>query len=337
MNVAEWSDKMKISIIVPIYNVQDYIEDCLNSIQQDLDGNELEVLCIDDCGSDNSIQIVESYKEHNPILPIDIIHKEKNAGLSEARNTGIRKANGDYILLLDSDDMLEKDCLKKIFHILKKENVDILECSVRDKIETKYPIIKCKSHSSEIKTATGDEFLKFKQEHDEYMPMSCIRIYRREFLIKTNLFTPGIFFEDEEFTPRILLQAGDCMSRNIPFYIYRRRENSITTNIQKNSKWIDDYVFIAEEQILLAKKNPHSLSYNIIINSASNLITSLIKNIVFYKLDKESEKKAFNMIRNKKLYNIPLASKSTSIKVQGYLMMNPNIFKYIYLTLKRMC
>ncbi|MCG4662734.1 glycosyltransferase [[Clostridium] innocuum] len=326
---------MKLSIIIPVYNVEQYVLECLDSIyKQKIDMNEFEVLCIDDRGTDKSIDKINNYIASQDISNCRVIKRNKNGGLSAARNEGINAAKGDYIMLLDSDDMLEEESLQSILNYLDGD-VEILECSIMDKIETDLPILACNTNISNFEVSTGDEFYAKKQELKEYMPMSCIRIYKTKFIKETELFTIGIFFEDEEFTPRILMNAKKCISRNIPFYIYRRRDNSITTNIQKSNKWIDDYIFIAKRQLTLAETYSNSKSYNYLIDSASNLITSLLKNVIFYNLSDECLDIIVNKIRNEKLYLITKKSKSLNIRIQGLLLKHPRMFIQLYKILKR--
>lgn len=112
---------MKVSIIVPIYNVEQYIEECLNSIyNQEL--ADFEVLCIDDKGNDKSIEKVRKFVSINNITNLKIIEHNENKGVSEARNTGIKNAKGKYICFLDSDDMLIKGGLKQLIEQAEKND-----------------------------------------------------------------------------------------------------------------------------------------------------------------------------------------------------------------------
>ena len=110
--------KIKVSVIVPIYNTEKYVVECLESIvNQTL--KEIEIICIDDGSTDNSIEIVKCYSN------IKIIH-QKHSGLSIARNTGMQNANGEYIYFCDSDDVLEANALEELYNYSKKNNLDML-------------------------------------------------------------------------------------------------------------------------------------------------------------------------------------------------------------------
>ena len=119
---------MKLSIIIPVYNVEKYIIDCLDSIyQSEADLNQVEVLCIDDKGNDNSIKLIKEYVKSNKISNLTILYHQQNKGLSEARNTGISQATGKYICFLDSDDMIEMSKLEKMVDKAIAQDLDILE------------------------------------------------------------------------------------------------------------------------------------------------------------------------------------------------------------------
>ena len=103
---------MKVSIIIPIYNVAKYVTACLNSVFNQT-YKDLEVILIDDCGQDNSMEIVHNFVESHPQpFPIRILYHKQNRGLSAARNTGISAAEGDFIYFLDSDDTIASNCIE---------------------------------------------------------------------------------------------------------------------------------------------------------------------------------------------------------------------------------
>ena len=115
----------KVSVIVPVYNVEGYIEKCLETlVNQTL--KEIEIIIVNDGSKDRSIQIINKFKEQ---YPEKIVYLEKeNGGLSSARNFGIPHATGEYIAFLDSDDYVVKDMYQKMYEIAKKENSDMVEC-----------------------------------------------------------------------------------------------------------------------------------------------------------------------------------------------------------------
>ena len=126
---------MKISIIVPVYNVELYIKECFESIAAQTYKGEIECIFVDDCGQDDSVAILEKLiaEYHGPIQ-FSIVHHEHNKGLSGARNTGIRKAKGDYLYFLDSDDTITPDCIEKLVMLVEKyPGVEMVQGSTKSK------------------------------------------------------------------------------------------------------------------------------------------------------------------------------------------------------------
>ena len=114
---------MKVSVIIPVFNVEKYIDKCLDSIvNQTL--VDIEIICIDDCGTDNSIRIVENYALKDE--RITIIYNSKNRGLSTSRNLGLQIAQGKYVYFLDSDDYLEENALEDLYNISEKNQTEVL-------------------------------------------------------------------------------------------------------------------------------------------------------------------------------------------------------------------
>ena len=153
---------MQVSIIVPVYNVEKYIIECLESaIKQGL--KTYEIICIDDCGTDNSVNLIKNFiNEKNLQDVIKIIKHDVNSGLSVARNTGIDAARGDYIFFLDSDDLLKKNTLSKMYDIANKENLDLLEGGVSEFFETDYNIsLGIQKDLKEIEVMKGAEYLAY--------------------------------------------------------------------------------------------------------------------------------------------------------------------------------
>lgn len=111
---------MKLSFIVPVYNLEDYIEECIMSLlNQDLSHSEYEILCINDSSTDSSLEILKRLaKEHTNIIIIN----QENQGVSAARNNGIKNAKGEYIWFVDGDDLIARNCLKFMLHLWMKKN-----------------------------------------------------------------------------------------------------------------------------------------------------------------------------------------------------------------------
>lgn len=213
---------VKISIIIPIYNVEQYLKKCLESIlAQTLD--DIEVILVNDGSTDKSLDICNQYKLKDP--RIKVIDK-KNGGLSDARNKGIQIAEGEYIAFLDSDDWVEPNFYKYLWELAQKEKADIAQC---DYIEAYHDetIISFKTPIKEC-TYTGTESLHLLYGN-EYVRtvIACSKIYKRS-LFEEIQFPIGKIHEDEFTTYKLLHKAGRVTDSNIKMYYYRQRENSIT-------------------------------------------------------------------------------------------------------------
>ena len=223
----------KLSIIVPVYNVEKYIKACLESIfLQGLSDDEFEVIIVNDGTKDKSMIIIaDLIKEHNNVTIVN----QQNIGLSMARNNGMEKATGDYILFVDSDDMLVEGSLSFFFKNEHPLNAELIVASFQRMTDEEIKRTKEDTKSNYyIKRTTGSELLI-----NHLNPRECYvwrTFYKREFLIHNQIkFIPNICFEDIPFTHECYLKAGNCLISNKPIYIYRIRNASITTALTKKT------------------------------------------------------------------------------------------------------
>jgi len=265
---------MKFSIIIPVYNVENYLEQCLNSVLNQTFA-DYEVVCVNDGSTDGSLEILNNFAEKNSRFQII---DQKNGGLSDARNTGIKAAKGDYIFLLDSDDWITENALE----ILNKniENQDFIvfngERFFEDgTIETPDKGI------SEQKLAGWEYYNKYAlQSRKFHFVCTVLRIYRREFLIENKLFfKKGIYHEDNLFTPICCYCAENVKVISDVLYAYRIREGSITQTPSKQR--IFDIISIAN--ILSEFFIPKNIDKSIIYREIAGMYFSVFmppKNIV---------------------------------------------------------
>lgn len=224
---------MKLSIIVPVYGVEKYIEQCIASLLTP-GCNDYEIIVVNDGTKDKSIEIVEqSFTDPR----IRIIHKE-NGGLSSARNLGIREAQGEYVWFFDSDDWAETQHLTDV--ISQLNNIDCLYFNVyyRD-YEYSGEVSVCKIKTE---TTTAKELYC----SNNYLQPAPFYIYRREVLVKNNqYFTEGILHEDALFTPIALTYCKKVICFNQPVYHYRQRSGSITKTV--SPKRLQDLMYVISE------------------------------------------------------------------------------------------
>jgi len=214
-----------LSIIVPVYNVQDYIRQCIESLFcQDLDDNCFEIIIINDGSTDRSMEMIEDIVGcHNNITIIN----QENQGLSMARNNGIALARGEYLLMPDSDDLLLKNTLKPLLKKALETKVDLL---VADYIAISDNEMKKNIPIQQPETITIETTGKKLFADIHHINNVWRTIYRKDFLIENNIsFIPGIYFEDVPFTNKCYLYAHKCIKTNVLLYIYRKRDASITS------------------------------------------------------------------------------------------------------------
>lgn len=239
---------VKLSIIVPVYNVSKYLSKCLDSLVcQDIDNEDYEIIVVNDGSTDDSGEIAKMYAgKYSNIILIS----QENQGLSGARNAGIKAAKGKYIQFVDSDDYLEPDVEKALIEKMENENLDILRFNyqnVNDSYEVFIPYKDYKPFVDYRDEITDG--LTFLTDRLGYACYAVQFIIRSEILKKEeNLFKRGIYFEDTEWTPRILTQAGRVTSVDTVVYNYLLRDGSISRSINsdKKRKVVEDKLKLVE-------------------------------------------------------------------------------------------
>ena len=218
---------MILSIIVPVYNVEMYLNRCLNSIII-ADTSKIEVIVVNDGSTDQSAQICDDYaKDHSYVK---VIHK-RNGGLSSARNEGLKYATGDYVAFLDSDDMVAPNFTKDMLYLINKFHPDLID----------FPY--CEEHILNQFTIKGNQAVKSytQKKFIEHLLANgtgsqvCFRIYRRS--IFNDIFFPEKRYYEDMFTFwRVLLKTESIISVNYTYYIYNMSNlKSITKEISVQS------------------------------------------------------------------------------------------------------
>lgn len=232
---------MKFSVVIPIYNVEHYLEDCLNSVL-DQTFEDWEAVCVNDGSTDGSAALLEKYAKRDPRF---VILTQKNGGLSAARNTGIKAAKGDYVFFLDSDDWLEPNALETISEFLNGE--DMLCFSGRRYFE----VTKTFNPADQLKETTYETGMAYYNDNallhrDFAFVCVVLRAYKRSLFMDNGLrFKEGIYHEDNLFTPIACYYAKSVRVINACLYDYRIRANSITDGNQEKRIW--NMLLIANE------------------------------------------------------------------------------------------
>lgn len=242
---------MRLSVVVPVYNVESYLRKCIDSLlNQDLTEDEYEIILVDDGSTDRGGAICDEYASRHPY--VFALH-QPNGGLSAARNTGIDVARGNYVMFVDSDDYLAPNVLKALVDKVEAEDLDALRfnyLNVNERYEEFEPNKVSKpfmDYRDEI--CDGPTFLV------ERLGFGC---YAWQFLVRRELlngcrFSIGIFFEDTDWTPRMLLKASRVTSTDQIVYNYLQRQGSITQSVdeKKKRKAIDDKLFLIDTMKML--------------------------------------------------------------------------------------
>ena len=221
-----------ISIIVPIYKVEDTLDKCVKSLMQQT-YKDIEIILVDDGSPDRCPEICDKYAKLDN--RIKVIHKE-NGGLSDARNTGLRAASGYYIMYVDSDDYLETDACKRLLDSMQPD-VDFVVGAIRQVRGQKIIYQRHTNLISEKKYSSKVFVIKSIQKNEWFAP-AVLNLYKRNFLLSNQLFFKiGYYYEDMEILLRLYLSAKNIVYVDYPFYNYIIRENSImTSNITEKKR-----------------------------------------------------------------------------------------------------
>ena len=286
----------KLSIIVPIYNVEQYLRKCVESLlTQDLSPAEYEIILVDDGSTDGCPAICDEYAQalhpsggSRKGANIKVIH-QPNGGLSAARNTGIMAAKGDYVCFVDSDDYWEPNVLGGLMAQVERDDLDVLRFKWQNVrvvsglvdermsglVDERYEVFnpnksdpyRLEDYSSDV--TTGVDFLNTRFGYACYAVQFIVRrsllvgsslnAKRSSLNVPSILFTPNLHFEDTDWTPRMLLAAQRVASTDTMVYDYLVREGSITkvgADLDKKRRNIEDSMLIVERFNNLSEQHP---------------------------------------------------------------------------------
>lgn len=260
----------KVSIIIPIYNVASFVEECLMSALSQTYSN-IEYIIVDDCGTDNSIELVSTIvSKSNRRTSIKIVSHNRNLGLSEARNTGIWNSTGDYLYFLDSDDYITPNAIELMVAFVEKYSPDFVIANMKlfgndkniDFLHTKEDVIE-----------TNISIALAYSESKWYM-MACNKLISREFILENNMFFyPRIYHEDELWSLKLALFANTMAICHEYTYFYRINSSSITGHISE--KHIRDLCVVIDESMRLLSENQNICLYSRVRTLYLKVLTNL--------------------------------------------------------------
>jgi len=244
----------KVSVIIPCYNSEKYIDDCLKSLFSQT-FKDFEIICVNDGSKDGTLEILKKYD-------VKIIEQE-NLGVAAAKNRGLKAAEGEYVTFLDSDDWVNEKYLEKLYSAIKSNNCDIAVSSmIRKRVNSE----KYRLYFSEEKVYSN---LQEKLDVCE-IPKCCYicgKLFKRS-LIQNEPLKEGVYFEDVLWTPYILKKAEKIIVVPDAYYYYRVNNNSIVKSVQSVQKQHDSFFaktkiveFYKENNLKLSKKNQNLTKY----------------------------------------------------------------------------
>lgn len=244
-------DNVNVSIIVPVYNVEEYLDECMTSlVNQSL--KEIEIICVNDGSTDNSLKILEEYAEKDSRIKIFTI---ENSGLSQARNFGIKHAKGEYIGFVDSDDYINETMFEKLYISCKQNDLDISMCQISLFDDETGEV------NNDLDYYNLKVFRKLDKEvfnSDDTTEFTCnivVNVYNklyRKSLLEDNsiIFPPNLIFEDELFFMKSYLLAQRISIVNEFLYYYRLNRKGSITYLEKENNYVDMvYIYKKEREI----------------------------------------------------------------------------------------
>lgn len=319
----------RLSLIIPLFNAEPFLSRCLDSIiNQDLSYQEFEVIIVNDGSTDNSLEVAYQYKTANS--NIDIFSIEKT-GVGAARNFGINKAIGKYLLFVDADDYVFPNSLADILKIMETQDLDVLRFNYENITEKGIVIPKRKNSTKSVvfsnNIVDGNTFLS------EHLGWSCYAwsyLLKASFIKDNNLyFNPSIFFEDIEWLLTVLSKAKKVRSINKLVYAYVQHLGSITQSIQptKKNKVLTDKLYVID----MLKQYAQITNNKSVKKWCEGMISITIMGVLAY-VEKELPNRKNEII--KVLYNskyLPLKSYHFTIKQLRDLMIiniSPRLYCY---------
>ncbi|MBQ6486346.1 glycosyltransferase family 2 protein [Candidatus Saccharibacteria bacterium] len=206
---------LKLSIIIPVFNVEEYLKECLDSILAQKNRG-IEIILVENYSSDKSYEICKDYKEKFP--KVIKVFRTKKWGASAVRNYGVKKASGEYLWFIDSDDWIEKGAIEKVLGKVEKKEADVVCISVRRVYE---------DGRTNILTAVNPKEKNWKERYIMYGFPPFQNIYRKDFWAKNFEFPEGIIHEDMAILSTVILYTEKISAIDEVIYNYRQRKNSV--------------------------------------------------------------------------------------------------------------
>lgn len=304
---------MLVSIIVPIYKVELYINDCLSSIYSQ-SYSEIEVVLVDDCSPDNSVEIAQSMmKKMQSKFPCVLVRHEENKGLSAARNTGVRASNGEYLFFLDSDDEIASDCIELMVRLISQlgKDLDFVVGGFDVKgVDYAYPILSGKEMHSGSQII--ESFLA-----NEWPVMACNKLIKKKLFIEKELwFEEGLLHEDELFSFKLGYFSSLMAITTSKTYIYKVRNTGSITSDKTIRNYesmihINKYRYsVISEKLIGMLKSPVPMSF--IIYTTFDFIRSVYQTTSF------SDNQKYNLVKSQLIVFLKVLNLRKCLTIADY-------------------
>jgi len=318
---------VSISIIVPVYNSEQYIARCLESIINQRNLPNIEILIVDDGSTDDTPKILEKYRQKYKFIRVITQENQKQ---SSARNNGLQNASGEYVMFIDSDDYLEKNMLSLMYNKIMNEQTDLCICGIRKIFtnRTEVETISCLQNSKDILA----DYLCMHQEMDVGL---WNKIFKRSIIEKNMIFFEnGNFFEDTLFVFKYLCNIEHGVSFvEMPLYNLVKRDESTTTSYSPEIEAYARKLMHKTTQYLedLGRKNQYINQLNIM--NTRSLIHIIHHNIKFNKKNNMLERinGILNDIQYKFIFNLPFKY-AVGLLI---LKISPTLYIWLYSSVKK--
>lgn len=320
-------DQINISIIIPMYNVERYIEKAIVSV---LNCNWIkfnyEIIVIDDESPDGSLEIAKGLeKRYSGIRIIS----QKNKGLGGARNTGIKNARGNYIFFLDSDDYLLKDKLPKLLSIALKENLDVLEFSAI-RVDENYQYLDTVFQVESNEVLNGSNYIT----ENDFANSACNKLYKREFLIDEEIiFLENVYIEDAPFNVEVFFKAKYVKAVNIPPVAYMQNTSSITRTKRTGdrlNKFINDSIQITARINEIASLERNSKASYKLKQKVTIFVSGTLLMILRSGLNRNLKQEFLDDLKNNNLYPHKVKTGILSRDLFMLIMSNEKVLSFFF-------
>lgn len=286
---------VKISVIIPVYNVEKYIDKCLGSLAEQ-SMQDFEIIIVNDGTKDHSEEVIKKYIESHKNLNIKYVKKE-NGGLASARNYGLKYATGKYISFLDADDYLDKDLFEKLDTYINND-IDVIKFKLKT-VDEKGNLLE-KVDGPVFEKCTGEEAYKKLCTQDLFMDPACIYLYRREYFIENKFEYRLRYHEDFGLTSLVIVNSKTFVSTDVYGYNYVQSDESLTRSINYEKDVLRAKDVLNHYDNMIEKIKKYDIK-----NETKDLVKRYYSNSVLLKAGtlKENEQKEYiKEIRKRKMY-----------------------------------